>query len=144
MRLRRLTLSWLLLAAMAACGGSGKGTEPGDGDPPDGDSPNGTVEADGRVFLDNQTAYQVEAAYLNTVEVDEPRIMRTVVGAGTSGDIGQVMLPGGSEVEFDLVLLLPPEEGFRVRRKAQIQVDGDVVLQIRLGTEGDPFSMVIE
>ena len=131
----------LLLVFLGACGGSDKGTGPGDVEPPNGDPGRQTS---GRVFLDNRTAYGVEVAYLNTQREDEPRIVRTVIEAGATGDIGQEVLPGGVEVEFDLVLLIPPEEGFRVRRKAQILIDGDVVLQMRLEIADDPFSVLIE
>jgi hypothetical protein len=134
----------LSLWMLSACGGSEKGTEPPGTDPPGGDPPADTTHADGRVFLENGTAYGVEVAYLNRVAEGEPRIIRTVVAAGESRDIGQALLPGGGEVEFDLVLLLPEDLGFRVRRKAQIVVDGDVVLRISLETADDPFSVLIE
>ena len=133
------------LWAISACGGSEKGTDSPGTDPPDGgEPPADTAHEDGRVFLENMTDYGIEVAYLNRVVEGEPRIMRTVVAAGESGDIGQELLPGGREVEFDFVLLLPEDRGFRVRRKAQILVDGDVVLRISLETADDPFSVLIE
>ena len=138
---------WLLgmatLWVLSACGGSGKGTDPAGTDPPD-DEPPGATYLDGRVFLENLTDYGIEVAYLNTAIPGEPRIMRTVVAAGESRDVGQELLPGGGEVEFDLVLLLPEDQGFRVRRKAQILVDGDMVLRVSLAAPEDPFSILIE
>jgi hypothetical protein len=48
------------------------------------------------------------------------------------------------KVELDLVLLVAEGEGFRVRRKAQVTVDGDVVVTVQLTDPEDPFSVVVE
>ena len=137
---RRLRRGWILLLPvwLAPCGGAGKAADPGDG-PPDGP----VVEA-GRVLLDNQSPYEVEAAYLNEVDADLPRVVRTRVEAGGRKDVSGAVLPAGLEVEFDLVLLVPPERGFRVRRKAQVQVDGDVLVRLRLAADTDAFNVEIE
>ena len=37
--------------------------------------------------------------------------------------------------------LLPPETGFRIRRKANVRIDGDLTLRLHLPRATDPFSM---
>jgi hypothetical protein len=130
----------LLFGWLFACGGSDKGTDPGDTNPP----PNGEEPGEGRVMLDNQTLYVVETAYLNRVEAERPHIVRVQVEPGQTRDVSQGVLPAGLEVEFDLVLLLPAEMGFRVRRKTEVVVDGDVIVRLLLGDEDDPFSLRID
>lgn len=92
---------------------------------------------DGGVALDNQTPYAVEVAYLDP----QAQIVRVRVEAGQRRAVAEAALPGGLEVEFDLVLLLPPEAGYRVRRKTKVQVDGEVVLRARLEDPEDPFTL---
>lgn len=130
----------LLTGWALACGGSDKGTAPGD----TGFSPNEEEPEEGRVMLDNQTIYVVETAYLNRVEEKRPRIVRVQVEPGQTGDVSQEVLPPGLMVELDLVLLLPAEMGFRVRHKAEIYIDGDVVLHLLLEDHDDPFSLRID
>ena len=130
----------LIAGLLMACGGADKTTDPGDTEPP----PNGEEPREGRVALDNQTRYAVESAYLNQVESERPRIVRIQVEPGQLRDISQEVLPGGLEVEFDLVLLLPRELGYRVRRKARVQIDGEVVLHLSLEDEDDPFTLRID
>lgn len=121
-------LAILLAAWLAGCGGE-QGAEP----------PTAPQFQEGRVLLDNQTGYAVEVAYLNP----RARIVRSRVEAGQRQDVALEVLPGGLEVEFDLVLLLPPEAGFRVRRKARVQIDGEVLLRARLEDPADPFTLQV-
>jgi hypothetical protein len=114
-----------LLLALAACG-SGEGG-PAAPPPPE----------DGRVLLENRTGHAVEVVYLN----GGGEIVRTRVEAGQVGEVSGGSLPGGTEWTFDLVLLLPAEEGYRVRRKARIAIAGEVRLRARLADPGDPFSL---
>jgi hypothetical protein len=133
-----VVMGWVLLllaSLLLACGGSGKAADP----PSD-----GVEQKEGRVVLDNQTIYAVEVSYLNQVDAEQPRIVRVQVEPGARQDVSQEVLPGGLEVEFDLVLLLPTEMGYRVRRKAQTLIDGDVVLRLSLEDENDPFSLRID
>ena len=44
-------------------------------------------------------------------------------------------------MELDLVLLVADGEGFRVRRKAQVTVDGEVVVTVRLADPEDRYSL---
>lgn len=120
-------MSWLaaLLLAMAGCG-SGKGV-PAAPPPPE----------EGRVLLDNQSGYAVEVVYLD----GGGNIVRTRVEAGQVGEVSGGLLPGGTEWTFDLVLLLPAEEGYRVRRKARVIIEGEVRLRASLGDPEDPFSL---
>ena len=53
------------------------------------------------------------------------------------------VLPASLEVEFDLVLVPRTADGLRVRRKIQVAIDGDWVLNVRLTDESDPFSLEI-
>ena len=131
----------LLLTGWAlACGGTDKGTAPGDTGLPFND---GEPE-EGRVMLDNQTIYAVETAYLNRVDEERPRIVRVQVEPGQTRDVSREVLPPGLKVELDLVLLLPAEMGFRVRHKAEVYIDGDVVLHLLLEDKDDPFSLRID
>jgi hypothetical protein len=98
----------------------------------------------GTVVVDNQTPYALEVAYVDSAAGAVPRIVRTQVEPGQRGQVSAGILPGGWEVEFDLVLLLPVEQGFRVRRKWAVRIDGDLTLRVRLAGEGDPFSVEIE
>ena len=95
-------------------------------------------------MLDNQTIYAVETTYLNRVEEERPRIVRVQVEPGQTQDVSQEVLPPGLKVELDLVLLLPVEMGFRVRHKAEVYIDGDVVLHLLLEDKDDPFSLRID
>lgn len=115
--------SWLVLMCLAACSGDSS-VDPG-AQPPD-----EVVAQAGRVLLDNQLPYEVETAYLNRVDVDLPRIVRSTVLAGQRQDVSGEVLPAALEVEFDLVVLVPSAQGFRLRRKVLVQVDGDVLVRL--------------
>lgn len=95
---------------------------------------------EGRVLLDNQTGYALEVAYLDAAE----RIVRTRVKSGGLGEVSGGLLPGGSEWTFDLVLLLPAELGYRVRRKAVVRIDDEIRVRARLSDPEDPFSLELE
>jgi hypothetical protein len=79
----------------------------------------------------------VEVSYLS----GGGEIVRTRVEAGQVGEVSGGPLPGGTEWTFDLVLLLPAEEGYRVRRKARIAIAGEVRLRARLADPQDAFSL---
>jgi hypothetical protein len=119
-------MRWLAaLLLLAGCGG--KAGAPAAPPPP----------GEGRVLLDNQTEYAVEVVYLN----GEQEIVRTQVAQGQVGEVSGGLLPGGTEWTFDLVLLLPNEAGYRVRRKAKVRIAGEVRLRASLADPGDPFSL---
>jgi len=82
-------------------------------------------------------------AYLNEIDADAPRIVRTVVPAGQRAEVSGGVLPAGIEVEFDLVLVPRTADGIRVRRKIRVAIDGDWVLNVRLADESDPFSLEV-
>ena len=130
----------LLLAAWLLSGCGGK--EPTAPPAPVPVSPEPTGR-DGTVAVANHTAYDLEVAYLNETDVDEPRIVRIRVPAGQRVEVSDGVLPAGIEVEFDVVLLPRTEDGIRVRRKIQVAIDGDWVLNVRLTDESDPFSLEV-
>ena len=117
--------------ALLSCGGRG-----------DGDVGGPLSQAqDGRVVVDNQTGYALEVAFLNDTDPAAPAIVRTRVEAGERQDVSRALLPAGTVVELDLVLLVADGEGFRVRRKAQVTVDGEVVVTVRLADPEDRYSL---
>ena len=117
--------------ALLSCGGGGDGDVVG---PP-------SEAQDGRVVVDNQTGYALEVAFLNETDPAAPAIVRSRVEAGERQDVSRALLPAGTVVELDLVLLVADGEGFRVRRKAQVTVDGEVVVTVRLADPEDPYSL---
>ena len=124
----------VLVIGCSGCGGDGEGDDaPGD--------VVGPGVRDGRVWVDNRTGYALDVAYLNDVDPGAPIIVRTRVEAGDLRDVTGAVLPAGTEIELDVVLLVPESEGFRVRRKAQASIDGDVVITAQLEDPGDPFSV---
>ena len=138
-------LVWLgrlcLVALLSACGGSGTTAGPSQPEP---NGPPPSEPQDGRVVLHNETVYAAAIAYLALTGPDAPTLVRRTVAAGQKGEISRGPLPGGLEVEFDIVLLLPPETGFRIRRKATARIDGEVTLRLHLRQADDPFSSVVE
>ena len=119
---------------MLACGGGGTDVvDPDPGGPP----------ADGSVRVDNRTPYEVEAAHLRVGEQGEAAIVRAVVGPGERRDVGGGRLSAGTELKLDLVLMVPPEQGLRVRRKASVTIDGDVEVILALEDPSDPFSLQV-
>lgn len=126
----------LLAVCLLACGEEQGPTEPVVEDP--------VAATAGTVSVANRTPYELEVAYLNEVDVDAPRIVRTRIPAGALAEVSGEVLPAGIEVEFDLVLVPPDGEGVRVRRKMRVAIDGDLVLSVRLKDEADPFSVEIE
>ena len=132
----------LLLLALAATTGCGGGGKEGNGGPPPGPD-NGEPNA-GRILLENTTPYAIQVAYLNEVDPVDARVIRTEVDPGERSDVGLEELPGGWTVVLDLVLVLADAEENRVRRKANVTVDGDVVVRVELKDPADPFSVSIE
>jgi len=128
----------LLAIAFVGCGGEQvqKPLEP------DGEMP--AIAADGIVSIINHTDYVLEVAYLNEVDAQAPRIVRTEVPVGARAVVSGEALPAGLEVEFDLVFIPPAGDGVRVHRKARLVIDGDQVLSVRFADETDPFSVEIE
>ena len=135
-----IALSLLALAGAAGCGGGGG--KNGNGGPPPG--PVNGQPAAGRVLLENTTPYAIQVAYLNEVDPADARVIRTEVPPGQRSDVGLEELPGGWTVVLDLVIVLADPEGNRVRRKANVTVDGDVVVRVELKDPADPFSVEIE
>ena len=123
-------------AVVIACGGNG-----GEGVVDPVDPVNGGPPADGSVFVENRTSFDVEVAYLRPGEEGGAAIVRSVVEAGQRWDVGMGPLPAGTELKLDLVLMVPPDQGLRVRRKASVTVDGDVDVILELEDEAEPFSL---
>ena len=133
-RIALLLAAWLL----SGCGGKDPTAPPA----PVPDPPEPTGRA-GTVAVANHTAYDLEVAYLNETDADAPRIVRTRVPAGQRVEVSGGVLPAGIEVEFDVVLVPHTADGIRVRRKIQIAIDGDWILNVRLADESDPFSLEV-
>ena len=133
-----MKVALLLAIAFIGCGGeqAQKSLES------DGEMP--AIAADGIVSIVNHTNYVLEVAYLNEVDAQAPRIVRTEVPVGARAVVSGETLPAGLEVEFDLVFIPPTGDGVRVRRKVRLVIDGDQVLAVRLADETDPFSVEIE
>lgn len=93
--------------------------------------------------LQNLTAHPILSAYLDIDAEEGERIVRVEVTAGGRTQISDGELPGGRQVEFDLVLLVPSNQGLRVRRKAQVIVDGDMQVTAELPQGTDAFSLAI-
>lgn len=142
LRTMRPEIALLLLALAGASGCGGGGGREGNGGPPPGPV-NGEPDA-GRILLDNSTPYAIQVAYLNEVDPADVRVVRTEVAPGERSDVGREELPGGLTVVLDLVLELADPEENRVRRKANVTVDGDVVVRVELEDPADPFSVEIE
>lgn len=124
-----------------ACGGGGGGMAPDDGN---GDSPTPVepLSEAGEIHLSNHTNYDMESSYLHVDEGGE-RIVRADAVPGAETMISDGKLSAGTQVEFDLVLQVPTNEGLRVRRKAKIVVDGDIIVTAVLVDEMDPFSLSV-
>ena len=133
-----MKVALLLAIAFIGCGGkqAQKSLES------DGEMP--AIAADGIVSIVNHTNYVLEVAYLNEVDAQAPRIVRTEVPVGARAVVSGEVLPAWLEVEFDLLFIPPTEDGVRVRRKLRLVIDGDQVLGVRLAGETDPFSVEIE
>ena len=138
---RRSTVRATLLLAvwlLSGCGGQAP-TAPPEPEP----VPPEPTGRPGTVSVVNHTAYDLEVVYLNEIDADEPRIVRTRVPAGQRMEVSDGVLPAGLAVEFDVVLVPHTADEIRVRRKIQIAIDGDWVLNVRLADESDPFSLEV-
>ena len=83
---------------------------------------------------------------------DDDRGMGTDVGPGevlpgnvsvdnrTPWDVEVAWLWIGEDGEAQVVLLVPPETGPRVRRKAEVRVDGDRIVVVQASAD-DPFGV---
>lgn len=121
-------------AAMLACGGGGTDIF---------DPENGAPSEYGSVLVDNRTPFAVEVAHLRVGEQDEAAVVRAVVGPGERRDVAGGSLSAGIELKLDVVLLVPPDQGLRVRRKASVIIDGDVEVILELLDPSDPFSLQV-
>lgn len=96
----------------------------------------------GRISLENRTAFAVTATYVDRRDSLGAQLVRTRVAAGQRSQLGQDALPVGLELEIDLVVEVPPGQGFRVRRKVLVQVEGDTSVVVEQPDEADLFSIV--
>ena len=118
------------LWAAASCGGGGGG----------GDTVAPGAALPGSVSVVNLTGYSVEVAFLDEVSESTPRIVRIRLRGNENGELTEGELPAATELELD-VAVGPTPEGYRVRRKFALSIDGDLVLQIQLADPEDPFSL---
>ena len=133
------SLALLVGCVLFACAGGKSPSSPND----PGASPDGQPES-GRVVMENQTPYVVEVAFVDSFTSRDPGIVRSLVGAGERRDISAGALPANTEVEFDLAFQVPADADYRIRRKAKVRIDGEIVVVVRLETADDPFSLRVE
>ncbi|MEE2830917.1 MAG: hypothetical protein VYD18_01010 [Candidatus Latescibacterota bacterium] len=122
----------LLLVVLTACGGGdddrGMGTDVGPGE-----------VLPGNVSVDNRTPWDVEVAWLWVGEDGEAQVRRVSVPEGQVMGLTDAPL-AAAQLTLDLVLLVPPETGPRVRRKAEVRVDGDRIVVVQASAD-DPFGV---
>ena len=94
----------------------------------------------GNVSVDNRTPWDVEVAWLWVGEDGEAQVRRVSVPAGQVMGLTDAPLAAGAQLTLDLVLLVPPETGPRVRRKAEVRVDGDRIVVVQASAD-DPFGV---
>ena len=104
----------------------------------------GEEQMAGHLFLQNDTAYAITTAYLNEIDPYELQIVRSHVAPGERQDVGQGLLPAGVTFELDIVVMVPVNIGFRVRRKAQIYINGEQLVQVYAVDSNDPFSIKVD
>jgi hypothetical protein len=132
------------IGVLTACGGTGGPTQEEPSLSENGSDMPSEGQTAGRLLLQNNTLYAIETAYLNEVDPDAPLIIRSQIAPGERQDVGQALLPGGWAFELDLVMVVPAEVGFRVRRKALININGGQLVQVRLEDSEDPFSIQVD
>lgn len=124
---RRLLSALLTGLLLVACGG--------------GAGPDGPVSpaepAAGRLWLDNRTPWEVEAAWLT-----DAALHRVAVASGRAAALTDT-LPAETVLALDLVLQVPADSGPRVRRKADVVIDGDRTLVVS-ASAADPFDAVLD
>ncbi len=120
-----------LLCVASGCGGGGGGGD-------DGVAPSPAVP--GSISIDNMTGYDVEVAFLDEFTELTPRVVRVRLQPDEAGPLLEVDLPGAAELVLD-VTLGPTEDGYRVRRKLALTIDGDLVVRVQLADPEDPFSL---
>ena len=70
----------------------------------------------------------------------EAQVRRGSVTAGQVMGLTDAPLAAGAQLTLDLVLLVPPETGPRVRREAEVRVDGDRIVVVQASAD-DPFGV---
>ena len=125
---RAAGIVWTLVA-LAGCGGQDSPAAAGEPEP-------------GFVSVDNRTPWDLEVAWLGVDDPGAVLIHRVVVAAGQVQTLTREPLPAGTQVRLDLVLRVPVESGPRVRRKADVFVDGDQAVIVQ-APPADPFAVEI-
>lgn len=121
---------YILLCVLAGCGGSSTPAGP----------PIGAEPRPGTVSVRNETPWPLEVAWLESSAGQESTVRRLTVAVASAALLTDGELPAGTLLALDLVLLIEPTQGPRVRRKAQIEVDGDVTLVVA-ASAADPFDV---
>lgn len=132
----------LLVVGLLLCGCGGERAEPVAAEPVD-DGEAGAA-AEGAVYLRNDAPYALEVAYLHADARGSLQVVRAQVDAGKRAAVSDAALPAGLSLELDVVLQVPAEVGPRVRRKASVEIDGDVELRAYLAVAEDLFSLRVE
>lgn len=132
----------LLVVGLLLCGCGGERAEPVAAEP--GDDAIEREATDGAVYLRNEAPYAIEVAYVHTDARGRLQVVRTQVAAGTRSAVSDGALQAGLALELDVVLQVPADVGPRVRRKASVEVDGDVELRAYLAVTEDLFSLLVE
>jgi hypothetical protein len=87
--------------------------------------------------MDNRTPWEVEAAWLT-----DAALRRVSVPSGRVAALTDT-LPAETMLALDLVLQVPADSGPRVRRKADVVIDGDRTLVVSASAD-DPFDVVLD
>ena len=124
-----------MLLVLSGCGGGDNGGMASAENP---DEP-----LPGTLAVDNRTPWDLEVAWLWQDEQAGAQILRIVVPTGQLLGLHADPLQAGTELVLDLVLQVPPETGPRVRRKARIQIVGDLIVVVHASIE-NPFDVVID
>ncbi len=66
------------------------------------------------------------------------------VDTGRRKAISDEVIPANFLIDLDVVLQVPADVGPRVRRKAPVEIRGDVDLRVYLAAGSDPFSLIVE
>ena len=128
---------WWLSSAMVvliSCGGGGDGSTGPTDDPPE--------PQPGTISVDNRTPWELEVAWLGQQADGSALINRRSVPSGQVLELQSAPLEPGVQLTLDIVLQVPLEVGPRVRRKAEVTIDGNQVVTVG-ATADDPFGAEI-
>ena len=135
-----MNVLWAVCLLLSACGSS-QTAAPSAANPA---ANGGDAERSGRIFLRNETSYPVEVAYVYTEGESGLRLFRSLIDTGSRKALSYEVIPANVRIDLDVVLQVPADVGPRVRRKAPVEIRGDVDLRVYLAAASDPFYLIVE